>query len=179
MVAMLVQIGQRAQTEDVVDLLAECHARIRRFLEMSRRLADHQPVSDDEARSTASQIRRYFTSAFTHHIADEDDLISPLLAGSSTKIDDVLGRMHDDHMRHADAIALLVGICADIERDPRKLGARRDELRHAQALVAQHLEPHLETEERELFPTLRALAPELKDAIREGMRKRREADFAQ
>jgi hemerythrin-like domain-containing protein len=176
---MLVQIGQRAQTEDVVDLLAECHARIRRFLEMSRRLAERHEVSDDEVRSTASQIRRYFTSAFTHHIADEDDLISPLLAGSTPKIDEVLARMHDDHMRHADAIALLVGICADIERDPRKLEARRAELAHAQLAVRQHLEPHLESEERELFPALRALSAETKEAIRAGMRKRREADFAQ
>jgi hemerythrin-like domain-containing protein len=87
--------------------------------------------------------------------------------------------MHDDHMRHADAIALLVGICADIERDPRKLEARRAELAHAQLAVRQHLEPHLESEERELFPALRALSAETKEAIRAGMRKRREADFAQ
>jgi hemerythrin-like domain-containing protein len=176
---MLVQIGQRTAHEDLVDLLAECHTRIRRFLELARTLAANQTAAEGEARSVAGQIRRYFSAAFPHHVRDEDQLIAPRLAGSSAKLDEVTAQLHEDHVQHADAIAYLVGICADIERDPRLLAPRADELRHAAAVVTERLEPHLELEERELFPAVRELSAETKAAIRSEMRQQREADFAQ
>jgi hypothetical protein len=48
---MLVQIGQRRTTEDVVALLEECHQRIRSFLSLARQLATSEGVPDDEVRS--------------------------------------------------------------------------------------------------------------------------------
>jgi hemerythrin-like domain-containing protein len=175
---MLVQIGQRAQHEDLVDLLAECHERIRRFLSLATALAGDRLTPESEARSTAGQIRRYFSSAFPHHVADEDDVIAPRLAGQNSKLDEVLAQVHGDHLHHADAIALLVGICTEIERDPQMLPIRASELRHAAALVTKFIEPHLEIEERELFPAVRALSHDDQAAIRTAMRQRREADFA-
>lgn len=174
---MLVQIGQRSRTEDVVDLLVECHARIRRFLGMAHALAVTPKISDAEAQNVAGQVRRYFATAFPHHLADEDELIAPRMVGKG--LDDVLARMHHDHVRHADSIALIVGLCGSIERDPRQLAASKDELVRAAALATSFLEPHLELEERALFPAIRALPPATREEIRAGMQQRREADFAQ
>jgi hemerythrin-like domain-containing protein len=176
---MLVQIGQRTQHADLVDLLAECHTRIRRFLALAAALADDRLTSESESRSIAGEIRRYFVSAFPHHVADEDRLIAPHLTGKTAKLDETLAQFHSDHEPLADAIALLVGICTEIEREPRRLPLQAASLRHATALVKRCLEPHLEIEERELFPAVRALGAETQAAIRTAMRQRREADFAQ
>jgi hemerythrin-like domain-containing protein len=173
MATMLVQIGQRTQHEDLVDLLAECHARIRRFLSLAASLADDRATPENEARSVAGQIRRYFSSAFPQHVADEDELVTPRLTGTNARLDQVLAQLHDDHVHHADAIAHLVDICADIERDPRTV--RAGELRSAAERLIQQLEPHLCVEERELFPAVRALPAEIQTAIRAAMRQRREA----
>jgi pyridoxamine 5'-phosphate oxidase len=177
-IAMLVQIGQRAQHEHLVDLLAECHTRIRRFLSLATALADDRSTPESEAHSVAGQVRRYFTSAFPHHVADEEQLITPRLAGTSANLDSALARIHADHAHHADAIALLVGICTAIERNPSSLAIYASELRHAAALATRCLEPHLELEERELFPAVRALSVDVQSEIRAGMRQRRDADFA-
>jgi pyridoxamine 5'-phosphate oxidase len=175
---MLVQIGQRAQTETLVDLLAECHARIRRFLSLATALADDRSAPESEAHSVAGQVRRYFTTAFPHHVADEEQLIEPRLAKTSATLDATLAKIHDDHAHHADAIALLVGICAKIERNPALLVIHASDLRHAAALVTRLVEPHLELEEREVFPAVRALPADVQTAIRTAMRQRRDADFA-
>ena len=140
---------------------------------MAHALAVTPKISDAEARNVAAQVRRYFATAFLHHIADEDELIAPRLAGKG--VDDVLERMHRDHVRHADSVALLVGLCDAIERDPRELATSKDELVRAAALATSFLEPHLELEERALFPAIRALPAATRDEIRAGMRQRREA----
>ena len=61
---------------DVVDLLLECHARIRRFLGMARHLADAEAVADREASEAAAAIGRYFEVALPLHTTDEDDRTS-------------------------------------------------------------------------------------------------------
>lgn len=70
---MLVQVGRRVVSEDVVDLLTECHARIRRFLAMAHDLADAPGTTvPAEVVATAAQIRRYFSQGFALHIEDEE-----------------------------------------------------------------------------------------------------------
>jgi hemerythrin-like domain-containing protein len=177
MASMLVQIGPRSSASDLVDLLAECHGRIRRFLAMAHALAVTPNITDAEAKNVAGQVRRYFTSAFLHHIADEDELLAPHLTGKG--VDDVLAQMHRDHVRHADSVAFLVGLCDAIERDPQQLAASKDELVRGAALVTSFLEPHLELEEKVLFPAIRALPAAIRDRVRDDMRQRRERDFAQ
>lgn len=178
MISMLLQIGQRGKSDELVDLLAECHTRIRRFLEMARNLAANPSAAAEEARTVGHQICRYFSSAFLHHVADEDDLIEPRLKGSSASLDACLARMHQDHVQHADSIALLVGLCAEIEREPARLAELAADLAGAEAVLTRVLSPHLELEERELFPAIRALPADVQAAIRGAMRQRREADFA-
>lgn len=166
---MLVQLGSRSTTTDVVDLLLECHARIRNFLAMAHRLAITDEAPADERRAVASQVHRYFTSAFPMHLADEDELLATALAGRVP--DDALATMRADHVDHAPAIARLVEACASIMRDPQPCPELLAAVEHATT----ELEPHLDLEERALFPALRTLPRDVTDDIRAAMRARRDA----
>src|SRR6478752_10243593 len=110
---MLVTLGQRAKSEDVVELLLECHGRIRKFLGFARDLAVAHAAPRDEVRQLAAQIRRYFAVSLPLHVADEEELIEPALAGASSEVDAALAAMHAEHEAHAPALARLVGACAE------------------------------------------------------------------
>src|SRR6185437_5656461 len=132
--AMLVQLGQRAAREDAVDLLVECHGRIRRFLGFARQLAVAQ-APDDEVKAVAGQIRRYFAVAFPLHLADEEELVVPALATAGEPAAAALAEMRADHAAHDPAVVRLVEICGELERAPGalarlapQLGAVADEL---------------------------------------------------
>ncbi len=172
---MLVQIGKQGTSGDVVDLLVECHGRIRKVLAFARQLADKPEAPPGEVRAVAGQIRRYFAVAFPLHVADEEELIAPRLAGTGAAVARALATMHRDHGAHAAEIARLVEICGELEREPGRLASRVGELAASAAQVAADLEPHLELEERVVVPAIRGLAEAQRDAIRSGMRARRES----
>jgi hemerythrin-like domain-containing protein len=170
---MLVQLGQRQTSEDVVDLLRDCHERIRRFLIQARVLAEAACTDPEEIRAAASQIRRYFTEAFPMHVSDEDEQIVPRLRGASPDVDRALAMMASGHASHGALIARLVAICASLEQDPRRLSVASVELTRIAALLATELEAHLELEERAIFPAVRHLPEHVRDAIRGAIRARR------
>ena len=168
---MLFQLGSRPAVGEVVevgDLLIACHARIRHFLDLAARLAT-TAVTATEARETARQIRRYFTEAFPLHMADEEELILPRLAGESAGLDEALATMHADHEHHAALVARLVDCLAA----PAPLLAEAAGALHAV------LEPHLALEERTIFPALAVLPAAGLAAIKAEMRKRRESLMSQ
>lgn len=170
---MLLKIGARSTESDVVDLLLECHTRIRNFLAMARRLALSSEAPAAERREVASQIHRYFTSAFPLHMADEDELLAKLLEGRAPTA--ALSTMSSDHVQHAPTIARLVEACAAIMQDPRASTEHDAELLAAVKHATLEIEPHLELEERDIFPVLRQMPRSVTDAIRAGMRDRRDA----
>lgn len=167
---MLVQLGARTVHEDVVDLLVECHGRIRTFLAIAGRLADADAGERGEA---ASQVIRYFTQAFPLHLADEDELVSQSLAGHSAALDGALAKMRADHTQHGPTIDRLIDAITHVVRDPadRTIDAA---LRDAVDAASHALEPHLALEEREIFPLLRGLPAADTARIRAGMQARRE-----
>lgn len=171
---MLVQIGQRRTPEDVVDLLEECHQRIRRFLSLARQIATGEGVADDVVRSVAGQVQRYFAVAFPLHLADEEELVAPRLAGASGEVDRALATMRSDHAAHEATVTRLAELCAVLARDPRPCATSRGELTATAAELAAGLEPHLELEERVIFPAIRCLPASEREAIHRGMRVRRE-----
>lgn len=172
----LFQVGARPAVGvvDVGDLLSACHARIRRFLDLSARLATTANVSAPEVRETAGQIRRYFAEALPLHIADEDELIAPRLAGESAQLDEALVTMHADHDHHAELVARLRELAGQLARDPDRRAAVAPALADAAAALHAALEPHLVLEERVIFPALARLPAGERAAIKEGMRRRRE-----
>ncbi len=171
---MLVQLGQRAQPTDVADLFLECHGRIRRFLGFAHVLARSNGQPDDDIRSTAEQIVRYFTIAFPLHVADENDSVFPRLAGRTDALDMALALLRDDHAEHA-PIDHLVALCRLVAHDPRQLAAVADSLAETVEQLTVELEAHLSLEELVVFPALRELAAAEREAIRSEMKLRRDA----
>jgi hemerythrin-like domain-containing protein len=169
---MLVQLGKRTSSEDVVDLLHECHGRIRRFLVLARRLAVSSDAPSAEIAATAGQIRRYFAESFPLHTADEEIDIVPRIRGNGRAFDG-LARIHADHHWHASAIAELIVLCSVLERDPGQAAEISQQLHAVAAQLAADLESHMEFEERTMFPALRQLPGHEQAAILAAMRRRR------
>ncbi len=171
---MLVRLGQRTGSGDVTELLLECHGRIRKFLGFARDLAEVRDASPDDVRQVAAQVRRYFAVALPLHIADEEELIEPALVGLRPELDDALAAMRSEHAGHVPAVTRLVTTCDVLERDPRELAGVASVLAATTAGLAAEFEPHLEREERVIFPALAQLSAERRAAIQAGMRARRE-----
>jgi len=166
---MLVQLGHRAGSAELVELLLECHGRIRSFLALAARLGTAAEVSVAETAEVAGQLRRYFATAFPLHVADEEHTLLPALA-DRPEAAGVLARMVVEHHEHAPLVARLIAACEALERAPAQ---PRDAVVSAAAVLAAAIEPHLALEERELFPVIRALPAELRDQLVAAMRGRR------
>jgi hemerythrin-like domain-containing protein len=172
---MLVQLGKRNETLHVVDLLVECHGRIRRFLGIATQLAQVREPAAEVVRDTAGQVRRYFAEALPLHIADEDDQISESLRGRSDIVDAALDKMSQEHVHHEVLVNRLIDVCTLLQREPARLAELAMELRDAAVLLQAAFEPHLAREEAVIFPALRSLPAGDLEAIRVAMRERREA----
>jgi iron-sulfur cluster repair protein YtfE (RIC family) len=170
---MLVTLGRPRPPDDLVELLAACHERIHRFLDLAHRLAGAEGAAEADLATTAGQVRRYFAESLPQHIADEDLVVSPHLAGRTPALDAALAAMSTDHVEHAGAVARLVAVAAALEREPRQIAALADELAAASLALRGLLVPHLTLEERTIFPALRALPAAEQQALRAAMRERR------
>jgi iron-sulfur cluster repair protein YtfE (RIC family) len=157
----------------VVDLLLECHERIRTFLRMASDLAAVRSAEEDEIRSVAAQIQLYFSEALPMHIADEQELLLPQIASRSPEIDRALAQMVDEHGEHTQWVDRLTALCTIIASDPRQLAAVAPELGRLARELTEDMTKHLELEERVLFPVLRQLSNERREEILIAMRERR------
>jgi hemerythrin-like domain-containing protein len=167
-------IGRKAPTPELVDLLSECHARIRRFLLIARELAHTVAPPVDDIRATAKDVRRYFGESMPLHVADEHD-IADRFAGRDPAVDTTLRQIRDDHAHHEPPLARLVELCGRLEDDPTQHAALAGELANVVEVLATELEGHLELEERSLFPFLRTLPASEREALRTAFRTRRDA----
>jgi iron-sulfur cluster repair protein YtfE (RIC family) len=172
---MLLTIGRRDHPDDLVDLLATCHRRIRFHVVLARRLAERgREASVDEVRNTAAQVRNYFALALPLHVADEDEMIAPQLERTNAAVSEALRTLTSDHLRHERVLERLNELCAAIERDPGALPALDHELARLVDLLAADLAAHLELEERVVFPALRQLPATRQAEIAAAIRRRRE-----
>lgn len=172
---MLLQIGRRQHEPELVELLTECHTRIRGFLDLAHRLATTPGLLPDDITGAAGQVHRYFTTAFPLHMADEDELLLPRLRGRETALDAALDRMEADHEEHVDLVERLVALCDELMSDPRRLAARARLLGETVDELTLGLEAHLSLEELVIFPRLDRLSTVERAAIRREMRARRSA----
>jgi hemerythrin-like domain-containing protein len=165
---MLVTLGNapRAPQEgDAVDDLLACHVRIRRFVEVAARLAGGPEAQLAEA---AAAVHRYFSVALPLHAEDEDLSLTPRLAGASREIDDTLGEMASEHRRIEELLAELLPHWSAVVSTPAPL------LASGASRLGALFGPHLEREERVLFPAARTLlSPAELAALRSEIRARR------
>jgi iron-sulfur cluster repair protein YtfE (RIC family) len=171
---MLLQPGKpRHDTGDVVAALAQCHDRIRATVALARTLAGSPDAAAAEIAEAAMRIRRYFTEALPRHVADEDDTIAPMLAGSDPAVDAALAELAAQHHRHDPVIAELIAVATAIEADPSQLSAHAAELARIAGALAVEFAAHLALEEQVIHPAIRALPAADQDRIRAAMAARR------
>lgn len=153
---MLHAIGRKPQSEELVDLLLACHGRIRTFLELAIAVGERTDASDADVADGSARVQRYFLEALPLHVEDEEQGVLPRLLGRSREVDAALDRMCEEHDRHTAPQRRLLELCAALRADPRDARARGAIAGAAAHLLAE-LEPHLEAEERVVFPAIRTL----------------------
>jgi hemerythrin-like domain-containing protein len=171
---MLVTLGRTSSTpQDVVELLLECHERIRRFTRLARTLGERSDVPADEVRTACDQVERYFTVAYPLHVEDEEQTILPRLRAQAPELDRVLESMSTQHAEHEAAIAALLAALAALRDDPAD-GPRRKALAAAATTLWSVFAEHLAMEEAIIFPAVRRhLGDEARGVLMEQLRARR------
>lgn len=156
---MLIAIGRRAKSEGLVDLLLECHGRIRNFVQLAKHVGQRRDVTASEVVDACRACERYFIEALPLHVADEELSVLPRLRGLSPDVDDALATMHTQHREHEPLLCALLERLRAVREAPDEA-----ELRARLAFVANALEEelgrHLKLEEEHLFPIIRRDMPE-------------------
>jgi iron-sulfur cluster repair protein YtfE (RIC family) len=174
----MLTIGSKrpAASQDVVDLLLECHARIRSFCDLAVRLAEASRPSPAEIVDAAERVRRYFAEALPLHAQDEEESILPRLAGRDPDVDQALVDMHREHREHEPMLERLLALTGELARAPERHEALAPELGRVARALRGHFDLHLSGEERLVFPAIRALVPEAeRRTMLEELRARRAA----
>lgn len=159
-----------------LEMLSACHARIEQQCSTLRRLVPHlaRRGADDEARSAAIGVLRYFDTAAVHHHADEEQDLFPALIEAMAGSDPVCLRELTAGLaaEHRELEARWQRVRCVLERvaagDNASLGSE-----DVEALVGFY-ERHIEREESELLPmAARLLGDADLDRVGRAMRERR------
>ena len=172
---MLVQLGggtKRAQADGPVELLLECHERIRRFIALARTAAEKIDAPAAEILDACQRVERYFREALPLHVQDEEQSVLPRLRGASAEIDRVLTEMESQHHDHDPKLQTLFVASRGVREQPGDPQRHRALLDAADALAAE-FDVHLAAEERVLFPAVRALPAEQQAQLVAEVRGRR------
>jgi iron-sulfur cluster repair protein YtfE (RIC family) len=168
---VLVTLGRRGHAAPTpAQLLVECHARIRGFCALARRLGEGAEAS--AAREAATALLRYFSIALPLHVADEEESLAPRLGRIGDRaLESGLATMSAEHVELDAQLGELMRRWNEIIAQPTP--ERCAATGHLAATIAGDFERHLVAEEADLFPSLSKLAPEEASAIVGEMRARR------
>jgi len=144
---MLTTLGKPAAPGDAVDLLLECHQRIRAFLDLARRLGEARGEPAEAVADAAARVHRYFTVALPLHALDEEESIAPRLRGREPAADAELATMTREHREHQGPLSVLVGACGWLSREPARHGELAAVVRGAAEELTRHFAAHLAREE--------------------------------
>jgi hemerythrin-like domain-containing protein len=163
-------------TEVPLEMLAACHLRMEQQCATLQRLARHIGTHgcDEQARSAAQSVMRYFDSAARHHHDDEEVDLFPALIESMAGSDAVCLR---------DLTAALTHDHRELERRWRALRAVLEQVAAGAAVQLAGAEvdvfvnsyaAHIAREEAELLPMAQRLLDDATlDRIGQAMRQRR------
>lgn len=161
---MLANLGKPAAPAGAVELLVECHGRIRHFLALARRLGEARGEPAAELAGAALAVHRYFTLALPLHARDEEESIEPRLRGREPAVDAELDAMVREHREHQAPLRTLVEACAGIARDPGRHGELAGAVGRSAGELTRHFDVHLRREEEVVFPAMRRLLDPAADA---------------
>lgn len=169
-------IPPAAGTEAPLEMLAACHGRVEQQCATLQRLAAHltNHGADEQARSAAGNVMRYFDTAARHHHDDEEKDLFPALLESMAGSDAVCLRELTAGLTrdHRDFERMWTGLRATLDGIARGRQATLDRAA-VESFVAAYAR-HMEKEESELLPMAgRLLSDEQIDAIGRAMRLRR------
>jgi hemerythrin-like domain-containing protein len=176
---MLINLGPTKEgagnAADIVDVLLECHDRIRSFIALACRLALASAVSHDEIGEAARRVVRYFSESLPLHVIDEEESIVPRLTGRDAVLDAALDTMRREHEEHQPDLALLLRTCRIVMDAPERLPELRETVLLAASSLQQQFVRHLEQEEKTIFPAIRRLlSPVDHQAMLRELRARRQ-----
>jgi hemerythrin-like domain-containing protein len=157
-------------------MLSACHSRIERQCATLRRLMPHVAAhgANEEARTAAANVMRYFDSAAAQHHDDEEEDLFPALLESMAGSDAVCLRDLTDALKgeHRALAADWQRVRSALERIAAGTSAHlpQDDV---EALIGRY-ERHIEREETELLPmAARLLSDDELARIGRAMRRRR------
>lgn len=151
---MLVSIGAKRSTEDLQQLLLDCHTKIRAFAALAVTLSERDDVGPDEVVDACERCARYFTEALPLHVADEDESLVPRMKDhANAAVREALLTMSDEHTRHRPMLSALLAALASM-----RAHGSTPETRAALGAIApdiqREFEAHLQNEETVIFPAL-------------------------
>ncbi len=160
--------------EGVIDLLLECHARIRSFSDLAVRIGEARGAAPAEIADAAASVRRYFLEALPLHARDEEESVLPRIAGRDPVVDAALVAMHRDHLGHAELLDPVLAMCADLVATPERHAELAPALAEAGRRMRAHFEAHLASEEATIFPAVsRVVAQDEQRRMLDELRGRR------
>lgn len=155
---MFISIGRNTRRHeeavDLVDLLLECHGRIRTFTGLAEALGRRSDAPASEIVEGCARCERYFTEALPLHVEDEERSVLPRLRGRDAELDRALEEMQHEHARHEASIAALLDASRALRERPEDRG-RAEALAAAAVALGAELEAHLRHEEQLIFPAVR------------------------
>lgn len=144
--------------EQPFEMLAACHERVQRSLDLLQRLLAHWPVqgADAMARSAAADVWRYFEiAAPQHHLDEERHVLPRLAAAADPALREAAARLLADHAAFA-ALWATLGPALAALRDGAPPAAGWQQA--AEAFIARHA-GHLALEDQLVFPAACAATP--------------------
>lgn len=146
--------------EQPYEMLAACHERVQRSLDLLARLIEHVRTKghDTQSRAAAHDVLRYFDLAAPQHHLDEERHVFPrLLAHGSAQEQALVQRLQVEHRAMEALWAQLRPALQSwsAAHEPAELRAL-EPLAQRYAALYQH---HLRDEDAQIFPVARALTP--------------------
>lgn len=143
--------------DEPVEMWLACHERVKRFVLLIGRLAEHlqRLGADEDAQVTAASIRRYFNEAAPRHHEDEEVDMFPrlrekLAADEHEAIVRIIDQVEADHLEMAGVWKRIDATLAEIQHGRRiTLDAA---LTDRFATLYHH---HIDAEERVLLPAMK------------------------
>lgn len=147
----LLHAGPAVGFDEPFEMLAACHERVRRSLDLLQRLQAHvqQHGVDEQARDAAADVLRYFDRAGPAHHEDEERHVLPRLRAAG--LAEMADRLHADHVEMTSRWARL--------REPLAAWTAGKGADLDAAMLQRYVnlyEAHLAVEDAQAFTTARA-----------------------
>jgi hemerythrin-like domain-containing protein len=177
---MAVQIGARPDSgfDDPLGMLADCHRRIERFLDILcgvAQQAQDRPLSSEE-RGAVEAALHYFREAGPRHNRDEEESVFPRLRGcGADEALDEMRRLEAEHGEAREQHDELDGLYSRLIEEGTLSLRDTSRLQTSAANLRQIYGEHIRIEEEIVFPcAARLIAPKELAAIGAEFRVRRE-----